>query len=430
MANKKISQLADANLPLTGDELVVLVQSGTNKKSTLDTVWVSLGDLDAITATNNGVVLQDNILYMQSASATKPGLVNTTTQTFAGIKTFNNGISIGSVGVIPVIIGGNAGIGFSNAPINGIYSIDVGTINATTVNMGTIDCTNGGTFQNNIIVQGSVTTNNLNITSSSINKLLGTDGTKNLVSYSLIEGSNITITQSGTNITIASSASGGGVTTIGDIDSQTASDNGGVIVGTDLYFQSASASKPGLINMTAQTFAGLKTFSEGLATIDNATYIKHWADQSKQLQFLLDDVPTSTVVQLASPSTSGTIAILSDLADYVPYTGATSNLNLDTHALLAGSIYVTTNTPNKSVAINSDHQLITVNTTQESLLGTIDGVNVTFNLSTTPLINSLLIFVNGLYQTPIENYSVSGTTITFVAAPQVGDNLRAVYQNF
>lgn len=58
---------------------------------------------------------------------------------------------------------------------------------------------------------------------------------------------------------------GGGVDAIGSIDSQTASANGGVIAGTTLYFQSASATRPGLVNNTTQTFAGNKTFTGTVA---------------------------------------------------------------------------------------------------------------------------------------------------------------------
>ena len=55
-----------------------------------------------------------------------------------------------------------------------------------------------------------------------------------------------------------------GVTTIGVIDSQTAAANGAVISGTSLYMQSASATVPGLVNTTTQSFAGQKTFTTGL----------------------------------------------------------------------------------------------------------------------------------------------------------------------
>jgi hypothetical protein len=48
---------------------------------------------------------------------------------------------------------------------------------------------------------------------------------------------------------------------VGTIDSQTASANGGTIATNSLYFQSASVSNPGLVNNTTQSFSGNKTFT-------------------------------------------------------------------------------------------------------------------------------------------------------------------------
>lgn len=57
---------------------------------------------------------------------------------------------------------------------------------------------------------------------------------------------------------------GSGVTTIGTIDSNGASANGASISVPNLYMQSASASNPGLVNNTAQTFSGAKLFNNQL----------------------------------------------------------------------------------------------------------------------------------------------------------------------
>src|SRR5581483_5926404 len=55
--------------------------------------------------------------------------------------------------------------------------------------------------------------------------------------------------------------SGSGVNTIGTLDGVSPAANGAVIAGSVLYLQSASASVPGLVSTTTQTFAGDKTFS-------------------------------------------------------------------------------------------------------------------------------------------------------------------------
>ena len=66
----------------------------------------------------------------------------------------------------------------------------------------------------------------------------------------------------------------------------------------------------------------------------------------------------------------------------------------------------------------------------EMLAGTIDGQNPTFTLSMTPMLNTQIIFRNGLAYFPGSgDYLISGNTITFegTATPQPGDNLVAVY---
>jgi hypothetical protein len=55
---------------------------------------------------------------------------------------------------------------------------------------------------------------------------------------------------------------GAGVTTVGAIDTQTASANGAVISGNSIYLQSASNTAVGLVNISAQTFKGAKTFTD------------------------------------------------------------------------------------------------------------------------------------------------------------------------
>ncbi len=78
----------------------------------------------------------------------------------------------------------------------------------------------------------------------------------------LVAGSNITLTPSGQNITIAASGGGGsGVDTIGTIDGNTASSDGLSISGTTLFAQSADVTNPGMVNNTTQSFSGNKTFT-------------------------------------------------------------------------------------------------------------------------------------------------------------------------
>lgn len=64
----------------------------------------------------------------------------------------------------------------------------------------------------------------------------------------------------------------------------------------------------------------------------------------------------------------------------------------------------------------------------ETPSGTINGSNTSFSLSQTPVENDAVeIYLNGLYLTYTTDYTISGTTITMVTAPVVGQVLRASY---
>ena len=56
--------------------------------------------------------------------------------------------------------------------------------------------------------------------------------------------------------------------------------------------------------------------------------------------------------------------------------------------------------------------------------GSVSGGNSSFTLSETPLnVNCISVFVNGIYQKPTTNYTVSGTTLTFVGSTSGSDEI-------
>jgi len=63
----------------------------------------------------------------------------------------------------------------------------------------------------------------------------------------------------------------------------------------------------------------------------------------------------------------------------------------------------------------------------ETPTGDINSSNVTFTLANSPVAGSLEVFLNGLRQLLTTHFTLSGDTITFVTAPQTGDNLRVNY---
>lgn len=66
--------------------------------------------------------------------------------------------------------------------------------------------------------------------------------------------------------------------------------------------------------------------------------------------------------------------------------------------------------------------------TRETPSGTVNGSNAAFTLANTPTSGSETVYLNGLAQeSGGQDYSLSGTTITFVSAPLTGDRVRVSY---
>lgn len=62
--------------------------------------------------------------------------------------------------------------------------------------------------------------------------------------------------------------------------------------------------------------------------------------------------------------------------------------------------------------------------------GDVNGINTVFTLSNTPILNSEHIYLNGLLQEPglSNDYTISGTTITFVLPPLPGMKIICSYR--
>jgi len=74
---------------------------------------------------------------------------------------------------------------------------------------------------------------------------------------------------------------------------------------------------------------------------------------------------------------------------------------------------------------------LTVKEIHEVPTGSVDGINTIFQLSQTPVGNSLAVYKNGLLQmiSPAGDLTLAAKTITFVPAaiPLPGDKLAAIY---
>lgn len=70
---------------------------------------------------------------------------------------------------------------------------------------------------------------------------------------------------------------------------------------------------------------------------------------------------------------------------------------------------------------------ITATPKEEIPSGAIDGDNKDFLLSQTPISGTLLVFLNGVEQAEVSQYTLSGRTISFILSPAEGDELSVNY---
>ena len=64
----------------------------------------------------------------------------------------------------------------------------------------------------------------------------------------------------------------------------------------------------------------------------------------------------------------------------------------------------------------------------ETPSGTINGTNLVFTLANNVVDNQIAVFVNGVRQIYITDYTVLGDAITFVVAPETNDILLIDYK--
>lgn len=64
----------------------------------------------------------------------------------------------------------------------------------------------------------------------------------------------------------------------------------------------------------------------------------------------------------------------------------------------------------------------------ETPSGLVNDSNTVFTIASTPVTGSVKVFKNGMRQKVTSDYTISGTTITFVVAPETGDTLLVDYR--
>lgn len=271
---------------------------------TLSSVSFSIGALDGLAANPKGASVSSNSVFLQSATSVFPGLINSTSQTFSGVKTFSNGLDAGSNQITSVVDPTTAQMAATKnyvdtqlaafqpleavslaSTINypGVLVANVLTITAT----GAISVDGSTPNANDRILLKDQTTGAQNgvyvvttVGTIGVSPVLTRAGDYNTAaevnsgaSIPVISGvvNRFTVwIQTATVVTINTDAlvfTKYGANpqnipiSVGIIDTAAANINGAVIGSSSLYLQSASATNPGLVSSAAQTFAGVKTLS-------------------------------------------------------------------------------------------------------------------------------------------------------------------------
>lgn len=339
------------------------------------------------TSNANGALLTGQLLQLQYANATSPGIMSTITQTLGGNKTFNGIVNLQNVtansdltprflvrnatgnveykdillsGLTPVTIGAVGAPSTNGAVISPTQvltltvadGVNPGIVSATTQTLGGNKTLTGVTTFNAVVKLGSVSPNIDTTAAFLIRKATG-----DIESRSILI-SDITPVTISTPLAAAANA------------------NGALISASQvLQFYYAGISGPGIVSTSTQSFAGNKTLT-GITTFSGTVKLGSVVTNSEVTkQFLVKNTGTTNIETYSMPQTILSIGNVTD-----PAPSSTTGMSISMVGLL----------PTISLYAASSLTPGIVTTTTQTLAGnkTLSGaltLNSSLTLSATPL---------------------------------------------
>jgi len=130
-------------------------------------------------------------------------------------------------------------------------------------------------------------------------------------------------------------------------------------------------------------------------------------------------------------SVAGTVLGLTlEMGDYVIYNGSTWEKSDTTDAVATVAGRTGNVTLTSTDVTDFDNAVNTKFVTRETPTGSVNGTNTSFSLANTPVVGSEEVYLNGILQEPGagNDYTISGSTITYLTAPVTGDKVRVNYR--
>jgi hypothetical protein len=323
----------------------------------------------ANTATNNITILQ-GVDLTQNTNITNA--TNAATAAFAQANATAGGLTTANIN-ITIIQGVDTA---QNTRMSIIEGVDV------TQNTNITIATNASTaaFEQANATAGGLTTANSRITIAE-----GVDLAQN-TRMDIIEGVNTT---QNTNITILQGVNTTQNTNITNADTkaQAAFDKA-----NDAYTLANTAN-----SAAAASGGSSETFT---------TYIDRFTGNGSQTQFTLSVTPDTE---------NQTMVFLNGVYQ-----------NKDTYSVSgANVIFTDTATANDTIEVSTFTRVTNVNSSMyKTKIYQGDGTTNTFTISSGHTANTILVFNNGVAQFPIDDYTVSGTTVTYVLTPESDETIQ------